>query len=530
MPLSIRDRTLRLFPALLAIGLPLIGLALVGADGNWDLRNYHLYNPHAWLHGREAIDVAPAQLQSWHNPLLDLPYYLLTISGAPPLLGDLWLAAWAMLLLATLLKLQRSLSTESPALLAQAVLAVLALSGAGIWSTFATTMNDVVVAAGVLGALCLLHGRHVAPRDVDWAWAGLAAGIVAGLKLTALFYCGALAVATLCTGLASRRLPRLGWLTLGGVAGFLLSYGFWGWHLWQAHGNPLFPYFNQWFQSPDALSQAYADQRFRPPTVLDAMLAPVALLRRSQHFSELWLRDPRMLLALVCFAWLAWRQRAAAFAETRFAVTRDDPAIVRRREAFAFLAVFTWTAAAVWAVQFGIYRYATALEALGVLALVLMLQQAPRWRTALLLLAFLLVSADTKRPHWGRVAPAPRIALSTLTLPKRAIVLATTDEPMGYLALALPDDVPFVSMYTNMAGLRDCTRLQRKARAMLSDASRPVFLASAPEGHPINAQRRATAALGLVTAGACRPVSSTLGDAKLCPQRRAAPARACGAP
>jgi hypothetical protein len=46
----------------LAIGLPLLAMAHLGLDSNWDLRNYHLYNPHAWLTGRMAIDIAPAQL------------------------------------------------------------------------------------------------------------------------------------------------------------------------------------------------------------------------------------------------------------------------------------------------------------------------------------------------------------------------------------------------------------------------------------------------------------------------------------
>src|SRR5262245_58134644 len=50
---------------------------LLGQDANWDLRNYHLYNPYAFLTGRFWTDLMPAGLQSNFNPLLDLPYYLL---------------------------------------------------------------------------------------------------------------------------------------------------------------------------------------------------------------------------------------------------------------------------------------------------------------------------------------------------------------------------------------------------------------------------------------------------------------------
>src|SRR4051812_35601818 len=68
-------------PLIAALLMPLLfgflSLAL-GQDDNWDLRNYHWYNPYALLNGRLQIDMAPAQWQSYFNPLIDVPYYLLT--------------------------------------------------------------------------------------------------------------------------------------------------------------------------------------------------------------------------------------------------------------------------------------------------------------------------------------------------------------------------------------------------------------------------------------------------------------------
>jgi len=58
-----------------------------GADSNWDLRNYHLYNAYAFLHGRLAVDLAPAGMQSYFNPLLDVPYYLMTMHLPAMLVG-----------------------------------------------------------------------------------------------------------------------------------------------------------------------------------------------------------------------------------------------------------------------------------------------------------------------------------------------------------------------------------------------------------------------------------------------------------
>lgn len=57
----------------IAVGC-LVAVAL-GKDGTWDLFNYHFYNPWAWLHGRISLDIFPAQLQSFFNPLIDFPFY-----------------------------------------------------------------------------------------------------------------------------------------------------------------------------------------------------------------------------------------------------------------------------------------------------------------------------------------------------------------------------------------------------------------------------------------------------------------------
>ena len=53
-----------------------------GQDITWDLRNYHYYNPYAFLHDRMGYDIAPAQLQSFFSPYLDIPFYLL-MAGFP---------------------------------------------------------------------------------------------------------------------------------------------------------------------------------------------------------------------------------------------------------------------------------------------------------------------------------------------------------------------------------------------------------------------------------------------------------------
>src|SRR5690606_3867967 len=69
------------------VALAVLVSLLRGQDTNWDLRNYHLYNAWAWLNGRIATDLAPAQLQSYFTPLLDVPYYLLVQHAPAPVAG-----------------------------------------------------------------------------------------------------------------------------------------------------------------------------------------------------------------------------------------------------------------------------------------------------------------------------------------------------------------------------------------------------------------------------------------------------------
>jgi hypothetical protein len=502
--LSRRDS---LWIAALAVGLPLLAMSLLGVDANWDLRNYHLYNVHAWLAGR-GHDIAPAMVQSWHNPLLDLPMYLLFTSGLPARATSLWLTLPTIAAIAFLLLLQRALSPAPPSRTSQVVLALLALTGAASYSTLATSFNDSFVAAALLGALWLvLASERVGPAR--WLLAGLVAGGMAGLKLTAGFYCLALALAAVSGDGLRANLSRLGSLALGGVAGFALTYGWWGLRVARATGNPFFPYFNNVFKSALVPFQSFADARFRPDSLADAVLAPVHLLTKSRSFSEGGLSDPRLLLGLVSlFALVLLYRRSGAHA-----------AIAAR---LRLLLVFFVASFLLWILQFGFYRYAIVLEMLGSLALVLALANIRRWQAAALVLVLLLVSVDTRRPNWGRVrGMEPGAGIHALPLPRDAMVVSAEDEPLAFMALALPREVPFLGLGTNIVRAGECNGLHRRAEAALRAHAGPVFLVSTRVLTDADEPRRMLQRdYGLYDAGACVPYVNQLGPVQLCPQQR----------
>ncbi|MBC7657944.1 MAG: DUF2029 domain-containing protein, partial [Frankiaceae bacterium] len=423
----------RWWAAGLALVLPVAWMVALGMDANWDLRNYHLYNPHAWLTGRAAIDIAPAQLQSWHSPLLDVPLYLITVSGADARWASAWLTLPAIVALLIVFRLQALLSPSGPAPASQVALGLLVVSGAAFGSTMGLSMNDGFVAAAMLGSLLLLvrDGDDFAGRH-RWLVAGLLAGAITGLKLAAIFYCLALAAAAVVQGTSRQRLRRLLALSMGGAVGFVLTYGYWGWRLFRSHGNPFFPYFNNVFRSPDVLLQNWNDPRFRAESLLDALSSPFQLLQRTSHFSEMPIRDPRLLLGLAGLAAL-------------YVLARKQSGELRQK--FAVLLCFALVAWLAWVFQYGIYRYAIVLEVLGCLALALLLQKLPRGQNIALLIALLVVSADTKRPNWGRMrSTAPSAGIVAVNIPGNSVVVIASGEPLAYMALALPGDVPIIAV------------------------------------------------------------------------------------
>jgi hypothetical protein len=388
------------------------------------------------------------------------------------------------------------------------LLALLALSGAAAWSTLGLSMNDAFVGAGILAAITVLADAEELPGATRCLVAGLIAGATLGLKLSGGFYAPALALGLLfLPGSFGERITRVAMLGIGGALGFAITYGWWGWWLWQEHGNPFFPYFNALFRSPDVAAHNWIDGRFIPPSFAEIVLAPFRMLGRTRLYSEIGIKDPRILLGLFGFAWLAWSARKAE---------------ARTRGFMALLAVFAFASLIGWGRQSGIYRYAIVLELLGCLALALLLARRPRVGAIALVLAFVLVSADTTRPDWGRIAstrsPAPAFAPGQ-QLPKDAMVVTASGAPTGYLALALPDDVPVIGLSNNLIDSQEDSGLQRESVRRLQAQRGPVYLLISIDPA---AQQCLTDLHGYVADGPCLRIEATPGDAQLCPQRRLA--------
>jgi len=248
-----------IMPVLAFIGMGLYSLSL-GQDYNWDLLNYHFYNPFAFLNDRMGFDYAPAMLQTYHNPIIDLPFYFLVTHFPPKWVGFVMggihgMNFWLVFLIARIFLFKEAKISN---ILLSGCVAFAGMFGAGGRTLVGTTFNDNLVSLFMLTTIWILL-KEVVRSDkgfsrhslLSFASAGLILGFGCGLKLTLLIYVfwTMIAILTLYQTL-SPKIKSCIILSLGFTTGFLMSSGFWMLELWQRFGNPWFPRFNNIFKSP----------------------------------------------------------------------------------------------------------------------------------------------------------------------------------------------------------------------------------------------------------------------------------------
>ncbi|PZX25468.1 conserved membrane hypothetical protein [Cupriavidus phytorum] len=452
---------------LVPFGFGLYALKL-GQDRNWDLLNYHLYNPYALLTGRVGLDLAPAQLQSYFNPLLDVPYFLMTKYLPAPLagfaMGLLHGAAFVLvygIASALLVSAQQDRARQARQRLTAMLLALAGCLGPAYLSELGNTMGDNATALFVLaGFLVLVRKRDAlaGPGRAGWlhaAAAGMLVGAAAGLKLTNALYAVAMCLA--CLFLAQHWLRRLGlawWFGVGVLAGIAVTSGYWFAMLWETFRNPLFPQFNGVFGNPLAAPISVADTRWLPRSVSEALLFPFVMVLKAQRVGELPTRPfVWPVLYLLAGAWLVQRACRAAGAGSPRADCGRPPLAAAARA----LLVFLLASYLVWLGLFSIYRYCVAMELLAPLAAWILMQQllpsksAGRAGAMVLLVATLASMATShtwEHASWAR--QAFRVTLPAAPLDAGTSVFFVGGRvPQAWMAPYFPASVRFGALSSN---------------------------------------------------------------------------------
>jgi hypothetical protein len=502
----------------------------LGKDASWDLRNYHWYNAWALLNDRLGHDIAPAQLQTYHNPLADLPFYALVQSlGEPRAVAfamGLWVALGAFFLLRILFLLfpfDRDRANGALWIAASALIGLTGVAGLVAWgATFNEWPSIALAMAGLwLAARAAIEGEDRRPRA--FAAAGFLFGCAIGLKLTFAAYGLGFLAACLAHGTVRERLKRP--LVAGAfmALGFLATYGWWGWILWREFANPFFPYFNATFQSPWWEPTDLFDRNFGPRNWRQWIFFPIFFVRDQRLVAEVGFRDLRIavLFALVVMCWLASRWR-----NLRENPNAAAPPDGREDGAWRGLVLFALVSYLAWLKLFGVYRYLAALELVsGALIVGCVVYLAPRgiFRVALVLgLTMLLVATTRVGEGWGRAAFGERyFDVQAPELPPGSLVIVGYRHPLAYAIPFFRTDTRFVSPANNFLDIGQRNRLALRAQEAIRMHKGPRFLLEYRERNAHDVRTLAHFGLESVDA-ACVPVKSSMDVdyMRLCPLTR----------
>ena len=526
---------------ILLISVPLLfGIValLLGQDSNWDLRNYHWYNAYALLHDRLEMDMGAAQIPTFYNPALDLPFFLAAdLLSAKPysfLLGALQGCNFILLYMIAV----RVLKIESPRMqtAASAAIAFVGMIGAGQMAQVGAAFYDNIVSLFIFAAiLVVLHNKNMLergsfPRALSWAaLAGFLVGFAVGLKLpTQIFAVGVCFGLLFIPGPFVRRFFLSFICGLGVIGGFALSGGWWMWYLWAHFGNPLFPYFNDVIHSLWALPASYRDDRFLPKTLVEAVLLPFRLFVDAKVGGEIAFRDARILGAYVILVATAVMLLIKRLEKTE-TVTPPFADVFAAR----YLAAVAALSYAVWLKLFGIYRYALPLEMLAPLIVVACLAFWPvrRQRQLSLAIGVLGFMVITMQPgDWGRKPWAPGlggklvdVTVPPINDPANTLVLMTGFAPTSFVIPAFPPEIPFLRPHSYLVAPGDPTKFNEVMNNRIVAHQGNVLLVRARwETWPVE---KVLPGLGLrLVPESCRPLPANLDDElELCGLTKAVP-------
>ncbi|SAK80920.1 hypothetical protein AWB77_04013 [Caballeronia fortuita] len=446
-----RTRALALVLAPLFFGLYSL---LLGADANWDLFNYHLYNPFAWLNGKLAIDLAPAGMQSFFNPMLDVGLYWLN-THLPSRVVGFAMGALHGLVFVLLFHVARLAvpgradedANRVPLLLALAgVLSPSFLTGLG------NSMGDDTTSLLILASLLLLlvnWTRLSSARLRDGlvvAGCGFVCGLGVGFKLTNAIFAVALCAALLSYPASLGARVRLAFVFgAGSLAGYAVTGGYWLLHMWQSFGNPFFPLFAKWFPNPLTVP-LNGDMRWLPRNLPETVLWPFVIAADPRRVGESPVREIVWpVLYAVFWIWVA----ACAIGKLR------GRGIARLDARARFVVVFVALGYVLWMKGFSIYRYVVAIEVLTPIVTFVLLQRLFDYRRARRVACWLIggavvvtvASGVRSWGHEGWADPLYHAELPALAEPAHTTAIIYSEgSAWAWLATRFPVDVAFTQI------------------------------------------------------------------------------------
>lgn len=234
-----------------------IPMALGGIGLSWDALNHHIYL--GWIADEPRFDrdFLAASYQSFQYPYLYWPVYKLYAAGVSGAWAGVALVSLNLLAVPPLWMLARAGVPDASwyGLVMRWLAVTLALLTGVVLSLFDSTSNDLLAAIPLVWAVALGLEPMARKQATDGTsrrlvlLSGLCAGAAVAFKLSNGPLTILLPLLWAFHGSSVRqRLAHAASGSMGALAGFLLLYGWWGWQMWIHYGNPVYPFYEHWFE------------------------------------------------------------------------------------------------------------------------------------------------------------------------------------------------------------------------------------------------------------------------------------------
>lgn len=334
-------------------------------DNTYDFKNYHYYNAFAFLNGRLNYDIVPAYINTFFNPLIELPlfFYIQWFNCHLNIIMALQ-GIWFGILLVAVFKIAElfmDFSKKSSWLYFLYTLFIITTSCTVLPQIGSSTNEIMIASVGIWGMYILLYMFKYTDKQkgMMYFFSGVIIGMAVGLKQT--FVCMALASGImLCVSFKNLKHPikYITLFALGGMFGGILTCGFMLWKYWNLYGNPFFPFLNGIFQSPYMEALNYRDDTSKPK-LISYFLSPYIWFV-SPKYQPNGFRGFAVLVyysfSFGLFFYLLFMRKLSVF--------------YKKEKALFALLCFLLTYFYIWFILFSIYRYAVIYEVLSAILLV----------------------------------------------------------------------------------------------------------------------------------------------------------------
>jgi len=332
-------------------------------EAQWDFTNYHYYNAWAFLNNRLNVDIVPASVNTFFNPLIELPlyFYIKYFNDKPDLIYALQ-GIWVGLTLFVFYKIYTLFFNMKDCLskILVALALFLTLSGEGAFSQIGSSSNEFLVAFFTLWGLYILFKMIKFPETQTlkkFFISGLIMGIALGLKQTVITYCIASGLMLMIlNSYLNKPIKSIFFFALGGLISYLIINGYFMWQYWILYKNPFFPFLNGLFHSPYFDNFNYRDMRFLPPLKY-FLIYPVLWYLPEYTIRENEYTDFRLTIVyfafISIFIYLLKNHKLKTF--------------FKQNKIEASLYIFIVLSFFIWMGMFSLLRYALIIEILSVI-------------------------------------------------------------------------------------------------------------------------------------------------------------------